>query len=255
MLMFVMSAEAAAMTGNGVRRLDMVEDEMMYDKSDDHILYDEQDPSQQNRLERDLGVGHPPLHHPGPVHHVPVHHAPVHHAPVHHAPVHHPAPLVHTPAPYAPPRPKPAPAYAPAHPHPVHSGPPRPYQYEYGVSDAYSGAQFTEAQAQDDKGVVVGSYSVALPDGRLQVVKYTADPYGGYVAQVSYEGTAVYPEVPAHPAPGYHRPAPPVYHPPAAPVYGHASEPEPVFVSAPETVEEVLPELPVYHSKIQPVAE
>ena len=106
MLMFVMSAEAAAMTGNGVRRLDMVEDEMMYDKSDDHILYDEQDPSQQNRLERDLGVGHPPLHHPGPVHHVPVHHAPVHHAPVLHAPVHHPAPLVHTPAPYAPPRPK-----------------------------------------------------------------------------------------------------------------------------------------------------
>ena len=51
-----------------------------------------------------------------------------------------------------------------------------------------SGSQFTEAKTQDEAGVAVGSYSVALPDGRLQTVKYTADPYGGYVAEVSYEG-------------------------------------------------------------------
>ena len=145
-----------------------------------------------------------------------------------------------------------APAYA--------EGPPRPYQYNYGVSDAYSGSQFTEAQAQDEKGVVVGSYSVALPDGRLQVVKYTADPYGGYVAEVSYEGQAVYPEIVPHhkPGPGYHGPAPvphaPVYKP--RPHYA-GSEPEPVYVPAPEEAAAanvaVEAELPVYQSKIKNV--
>ena len=143
-----------------------------------------------------------------------------------------------------------APAYA--------EGPPRPYQYNYGVSDAYSGSQFTEAQAQDEKGVVVGSYSVALPDGRLQVVKYTADPYGGYVAEVSYEGQAVFPDIGPHhkPAPGYHGPAKvphaPVYTP--RPHYA-GSEPEPVYVPAPEEAAHVAveAELPVYQSKIKKI--
>ena len=43
--------------------------------------------------------------------------------------------------------------------------------------------------------------------GRIQHVKYTSNGYDGYVADVTYEGTAVYPEakpyVPA-PAPAYH---------------------------------------------------
>ena len=33
--------------------------------------------------------------------------------------------------------------------------------------------------------VVTGSYTVHLPDGRIQTVKYTADHYNGYVADVS----------------------------------------------------------------------
>ena len=89
----------------------------------DQVMFAEGE-TESGRLERDLGIGHAPLHHPvhhAPVHHAPVHHAPfhhapvhhkaplvhhapVHHAPVHHAPVHHKAPLVHAPAPYAPPK-------------------------------------------------------------------------------------------------------------------------------------------------------
>ena len=35
--------------------------------------------------------------------------------------------------------------------------------------------------------------SVLLPDGRVQHVKYQADHHSGYVADVTYEGTAHYP--------------------------------------------------------------
>lgn len=55
---------------------------------------------------------------------------------------------------------------------------------------------------------VTGSYQVALPDGRVQTVTYTADHYNGFVADVAYEGEAHYPEdKPYHPAPSY-KPAP-----------------------------------------------
>ena len=159
-----------------------------------------------------------PLAHPVPVHHV-AHHAPVHHAvhaPVHHAVHHapapyHPAPVVH-PAPYAPAHPAPyapapivhKPAYAPAPaPYVEPKGKEEPYAFQYGVSDDYSKANFNAAETSDGK-VVSGSYSVALPDGRIQHVKYTADHYNGYVAEVTYEGTPVYPEAkPYAPAPAY----------------------------------------------------
>ena len=54
---------------------------------------------------------------------------------------------------------------------------------------------------------------MALPDGRVQTVRYTADHYGGYVAEVTYEGTAVYPEERVY------KPAPVVYKPAPVPAY------------------------------------
>merc|ERR1712173_147513 len=149
----------------------------------------------------------------GGVKHV-LHHAPVHHAvhPVaHHAvhPVAHHAPVVahavhaapaHAPAPVAY---KPAPAYkAEEYPDEV-----SPYTFTYAVADDYSKANFNAEETSDGASNVHGGYSVALPDGRIQHVKYTSNGYDGYVADVTYEGTAAYPEakpyVPA-PAPAYH---------------------------------------------------
>merc|ERR1711962_313290 len=146
----------------------------------------------------------PVLHHAAPL----VHHAApvVHHAAplVHHAAplVHHAAPIVHA-APVV--HHAPAPYHAPA---PVaYKEEPAPYAYEYGVADDYSKAAFNAAETADGSGAVTGSYSVALPDGRTQHVSYTADHYNGYVADVSYEGVPVYPEVKPYvpaPAPAYH---------------------------------------------------
>merc|ERR1712227_224069 len=81
----------------------------------------------------------------------------------------------------------PAPGYGPEE-------PPQPYSYQYGVHDEYSGANFAANENSAPK-VVSGTYTVALPDGRIQTVKYTADDYTGYVADVTYEGKAVFPEV------------------------------------------------------------
>merc|ERR1711936_1019522 len=111
-------------------------------------------------------------------------------------------------APAGPPAPyHPAPAHAPA-PHPAKyvDEAPKPYAFQYGVADDYSGAKFNAQETADGK-AVSGSYQVALPDGRIQTVTYTADHYNGYIADVKYEGTPVYPEAkPYHPAPkpGYH---------------------------------------------------
>ena len=108
----------------------------------------------------------------------------------------------------APPPPPPPPAYAPApyhYPKPIDEAP-EPYAFQYGTADDYSGAKFNAQETADGK-AVTGSYQVALPDGRIQTVTYTADHYNGYVADVKYEGTPVYPEAkPYHPAPktGYH---------------------------------------------------
>merc|ERR1712008_308650 len=71
----------------------------------------------------------------------------------------------------------PPPAYAPAPYHPAPHGKPideapKPYAFQYGVSDDYSGAKFNAQETADGK-VVTGQYQVALPDGRIQTVTYT----------------------------------------------------------------------------------
>merc|ERR1711981_993498 len=158
-----------------------------------------------------IGHGHSISH----GHHAVVHaasaayHAPapvVYHAP---APVYHAAPAYHAPAPayHAPVK------YA--------KESPEPYSFTYGVSDDYSKANFNAAESGDANGVVGGSYTVSLPDSRIQTVTYTADHANGFVADVSYSGEAVYPPAPAGGYPGeakaYSAPAyaAPVYHAPA----------------------------------------
>ena len=76
---------------------------------------------------------------------------------------------------------------------------PSPYSYTYAVADDYSGAAFNQAESNDGTGVVEGSYSVNLPDGRTQHVNYHANDYDGYVADVSYDGVAAYANTVAHP--------------------------------------------------------
>merc|ERR1711970_860313 len=85
------------------------------------------------------------------------------------------------------------------------------YNYQYGVNDPeYSGAVFSQQEHRADYDTN-GEYRVNLPDGRVQIVTYSAGPEG-YVADVKYEGEAVYAEVkPYKPAP------PPAYKPAPAP--------------------------------------
>merc|ERR1712226_1561762 len=133
--------------------------------------------------------------------------------------------------------PAPAPYHAP-HPAPGYHEPiaPPAYNYQYGVNDANYVPVFSQSEARDNYDTT-GEYRVNLPDGRVQIVSYTAGP-DGYVADVKYEGEAAYPDEPAggykaHPAPAY-KPAPPPapYKPAPAPVY-HKPAPKPVYHAAP----------------------
>jgi len=151
------------------------------------------------------------------VHAAPYHAAPVvaHavHAAPYHAPVVHAAPAYHAPAPAY----KPVVHAAPAYHAPVKAGyvaddlaEPSPYTFTYAVADDYSKAAFNQEENNDGNGVVAGSYTVALPDGRTQTVNYHANDYDGYVADVTYSGE---PQYPAAPAGGYHAAPAPAYAP------------------------------------------
>ncbi|XP_027219319.2 larval cuticle protein A2B [Penaeus vannamei] len=108
-----------------------------------------------------------------------------------------------------------APVYAPPAPapyghEPVYPDVPPQYTYNYGVADGYSGVNLGHSESRDGY-KTEGSYSVDLPDGRKQTVKYV-DNGDGLVAEVIYEGEAQYPE---H-TPSY-KAAPPAYPDPPAP--------------------------------------
>ncbi|XP_068216722.1 pro-resilin-like [Palaemon carinicauda] len=106
--------------------------------------------------------------------------------------VHAPAPSYNAPAPtYN----APAPSYSapsPSYGAPAATGPAQ-YDFNYAVKDDYSSNDFGHQESRDGYNTQ-GSYFVQLPDGRLQRVTYTVDGDSGYVAQVTYEGEAQYPQ-------------------------------------------------------------
>merc|ERR1712128_273749 len=91
-----------------------------------------------------------------------------------------------------------------------------PYTYQYAVADDYFGSNFQASETDDGTAARTGSYSVALPDGRTQHVSYTANDIDGYVATVTYDGQAAYPQAVAVAHPVAHAIARPVAY--AAPV-------------------------------------
>merc|ERR1719278_604461 len=146
-----------------------------------------------------------------------------------------PAPYQPAPAPY---KPEPAP-YKPAPVYKVEEEEeyaPQPYKYEYGVQDDYTNAAFAKSESQNEVGTVTGSYKVNLPDGRIQTVTYTADEVGGFKAEVTYEGTPIYPPEPKEGYGVYSGPG--AFEPHTSPQY-HA---EPVYNSNPLPPQEYIPQ-------------
>jgi hypothetical protein len=66
-----------------------------------------------------------------------------------------------------------------------------PYEFTYSVKDEEHGNDYShQAQSKDD--VVTGEYRVLMPDGRTQIVTYTADWKNGFRSKVTYEGEISY---------------------------------------------------------------
>ncbi|XP_050706425.1 cuticle protein 7-like [Eriocheir sinensis] len=125
--------------------------------------------------------------------------------------------LADRPAPY-----HPTPSYG--HPAPPHPESPPKYTYNYGVADDYSGTNFGHSESRDGY-KTEGSYTVNLPDGRIQTVTYV-DNGDGLEAVVTYEGEPKYPEhssYPAPPPPSYPAPPQPSY---PAPLPAEPAHPE-----------------------------
>ena len=123
------------------------------------------------------------------------------------------APVIsYKPAPYKAPAPSYKPAPKPTYSRPTYKEPEyksdAKYSYGYEVkAKSYSrDVNFGHSENRDGCSTS-GSYSVLLPDGRVQTVTYTVDCYAGYNAQVSYSGVArpySYKPAPKYkPAPSY----------------------------------------------------
>ena len=82
---------------------------------------------------------------------------------------------------------------------------PDPFHFEYGVHDDHYYTDFRESREGDGYGNINGEYEVALPDGRIQYVHYSADGnYGGTIMDVEYKGEARHPESYGGYSGGYH---------------------------------------------------
>merc|ERR1711970_621759 len=126
---------------------------------------------------------------------------------------------------------EPEPAYSHSQPsyhqsHEAEEG--KPFNYFWKVHDDYSNNHYSHDSKSDGK-LTEGQYKVLLPDGRTQVVTYTADGYQGFKTEVTYEGEArTYEHQPSYkPEPSY-KPKP-SYKP--EPSYKHepSYKPEPSY--------------------------
>lgn len=79
---------------------------------------------------------------------------------------------------------------------------PRPYHFEYGVHDPHTGDIKSQHEYSDGKNVV-GGYTLKEADGTTRVVKYHADPHGGFNAVVERLGHAVHPALYGHEGHGH----------------------------------------------------
>ena len=77
---------------------------------------------------------------------------------------------------------------------------PARYDFNWAVEDASSGNNYGHSESRDGDNTQ-GYYFVQLPDGRLQKVIYNVQGNSGFLAEVTYEGEAQYPDA------GYGRPA------------------------------------------------
>ena len=137
----------------------------------------------------------------------------------------------------------PAPAYGPVIAEPLYPDTVPAYNYNYGVADSLSGANFGASEARDGYNTN-GEYHVALPDGRLQTVTYTADA-NGYIADVKYAGEPVYAPAPA-------------YGPAPVRAVAVAPAPVPIAVAAPAPIlapfapRAILPAAPIFRPALAP---
>ncbi|XP_011882762.1 PREDICTED: pro-resilin-like [Vollenhovia emeryi] len=72
-----------------------------------------------------------------------------------------------------------------------HHEPGMPFDFNYAVKDDAFGNDYSHNAISDGE-IVRGEYKIQLPDGRTQVVRYTADWQHGFSAQVSYDGNIRY---------------------------------------------------------------